>query len=81
MPFTRNYQTVIPVDPDADLDVLRWLARESFERKAEGDCLRIVEFAEDEVSPDDLPPKAAKQLGKPLTEFQWRKFTATATNA
>jgi hypothetical protein len=81
MPFTRNYQTIIPVDPDADLDVLRWLTRESFERKAEGDCLRIVEFLEAEVAPDDLPPKAAKQLGKPLTEFQWHRFSATATNA
>lgn len=80
MAYTRTYRTVVPVDPGADIDVLRWLARESFENKAEGDGLRITSWAEATIEPYDLPPKAAKQLGKPLTDFAFYEFTAQATN-
>lgn len=81
MPYTRHYQTVIPVEPDTDLDVLRWLTRESFENKAAGDCLHIVDYKESTLTVDDIPPKAAKQLARPLGDYQWLKFEATATNA
>lgn len=81
MAYTRTYRTVVPLDPGADLDVARWLARESFELKAAGDCLHIVTYAESTVTAADLPPKAAKQLGRPLDYYQWYEFTATATAA
>ena len=80
MAYTRTYRTVVPVLPDADLAVLRWLTRESFEYKAEGDALRIVSYTEDTVPAIDIPPKVGKQLGRPVGEFAWHRFTATATN-
>jgi hypothetical protein len=81
MAYTRTFSTVIPVEPGADLEVLRWLTRETFERKAELDALRIIDYTEAEVDPDELPPKAAKQLGRPLTEFQWHRFSAVCARA
>jgi len=80
MAYTRTYHTTVPVLPDADRDLMRWLARESFEVKAEGDGLRIVTYAEDIVPAEDIPPKAGKQLGRPVTDYEWFRFTATATN-
>lgn len=81
MPYTRRYHAVIPTDPDVDLDVLRWLARESFEIKAANDCLHIIEYTEGTLAADEIPPKAAKQLGRPLTDYTWHSFSAVATNA
>lgn len=81
MAYTRHYHTVIPVEPDADLEVLRWLTRESFERRAASDCLHIIDYRESTVAAADIPPKAAKQLGRPLTDYRWFAFEATATNA
>lgn len=81
MAFTRTYRTVVPVLPGDDIDLLRWLTRESFERKAKDDCLRMIDYAEDMVSADDIPPKAAEQLGRPVTDYQWYAFTGKATNA
>lgn len=81
MPYTRTYRTIIPVDPDADIDLLRWLSRESFEKKAAGDGLRICGWSEKLVPADDIPPKAGKQLGRPVDSFQWWEYTAQATNA
>lgn len=81
MAYTRTYQTVIPLPADADLDVLRWLTRESFERKAAGDALRIDTYLEAEVDATDIPPKAAKYLPHPVTDYRWFSFTATATAA
>lgn len=80
MAYTRTYRTVIPVDPDADLNVLRWLTRESFEVKADGDALRIIDYTETIVPADDIPPKIGKQLGRPVTTYQWYAFEAKATN-
>lgn len=79
MAYTRHYNTIVPVLPGADLDVLRWLTRESFERKAAGDCLIIVDYHEDTVAADDIPPKVGKQLDRPVKDYTWRRFTATAT--
>jgi hypothetical protein len=42
--------------------------------------LRIVTYAEDTVPAEDIPPKAGKQLGRPVTDYEWFRFTATATN-
>ena len=79
MAYTRTYTTVIPVEPGADAATLRWLTRESFERKAAGDLLTIVEYTETTLSADDIPPKAGKQLPRPISDYTWHKFTATAT--
>lgn len=81
MAYTRTYTTVIPVEPDTDAAVLRWLTRESFERKAAGDLLTIVDFTETKLTAADIPPKAAKQLPRPISDYQWHRFTATATAA
>ena len=80
MAYTRTYRTFIPVDPDAAVDVLRWLTRESFERKADGDSLRIVDYTEGTVPAEDIPPKVGKQLGRPVNTFVWHRFEAKATN-
>lgn len=79
MPYTRTYRTIIPVDPAADIDLLRWLTRESFERKADGDCLRLVDYREETVAPEDIPPKAGKQLTKPISDYMWLQFSGTAS--
>lgn len=79
MAYTRTYRSTIPVDKDADLAVMRWLMRESFERTATSDSLHITEYTEVEVAPEDIPPKVAKDLGRPVTDFLWFSFTATAT--
>ncbi|QIG61806.1 hypothetical protein SEA_JULIETTE_27 [Mycobacterium phage Juliette] len=81
MAYSKTYRTIVPVEPGTDFDLLLWLTRESFERKAEGDALTIVEFEHRTVSPGDLPPKAAKQLGRPLTDFEWFEFTGVARRA
>jgi hypothetical protein len=81
--YQKRYRTVIPVPPDqADRDLLVWLTRESFDRKAEADALVIVEFADlGQVSAEDIPPKVEKQLGKPATEFVWRAFEGVGARA
>lgn len=79
MAYTRTYTTTVPVEPGTDEATLLWLTRESFERKAEGDCLHIVEFHSSVVDPADIPPKVAEQLGRPLTDFQWWQFGAVAS--
>lgn len=78
MPYTRQYRTVIPLEAGGDADVMRWLAREACERKAAGDCLRVTDWREDRLTPDAIPPKVGKQLGRPITDFEWFAFTATA---
>lgn len=79
MAYTRKYRTVIPVEPDTDLEVMRWLMRESFERTATGDSLVITDYQESELAADDIPPKVAQQLGRPISDFRWFAFDATAT--
>lgn len=81
MAYTRKYHTIAPVEPGSDMNIFRWLVRETFERKATGDMLKIIEYDEKKVDANDLPPKAAEQLGRPLTDFDWYAFTAIATVA
>ncbi|QFG09218.1 hypothetical protein SEA_EFRA2_26 [Mycobacterium phage Efra2] len=75
MAYTKSYRTIVPLEPDADLDLARWLARESFERTAGNMGLTIVEYAEREVSWLDLPPKAAEHLPLRADEYTWYEFT------
>ncbi|QFG11447.1 minor tail protein [Mycobacterium phage Ekdilam] len=77
MPYTKSYRTTIPIEPGADVEVLRWLTRESFERAAGFDGLTISEYAEREVPWTELPPKAAEHLPLRVDEYDWREFTGT----
>ncbi len=79
MAYSKTYRTTVPLPPDTDLEVARWLIRESFERKATSDSLRINDYQEESVAPEDIPPKVAEDLGKPVSDFVWFTFTATAT--
>lgn len=81
MAYIRTYRTVIPLDDGDDLEVARWLTRESFERKATSDALAIITYEESEMSAADIPPKAAKRLPRPVGDYRWLAFTATATAA
>ncbi|ASR85910.1 minor tail protein [Mycobacterium Phage Niklas] len=76
MPYTKSYRTIIPVEPGADLEVLRWLTRESFENAAGSMGLAITEYAEREVPWLDLPPKAAEHLPLRADEYTWLEFSA-----
>lgn len=80
MPYTKEYATIFPVEPGVtDIDVMRWLARESFEKTAANDYLHIVEYSEEIVAADEIPPRNAELLGRPLTDFEWWKFSAVAS--
>lgn len=75
MAYRKTYRTVVPIEIDADIEVARWLARESFENTAAADCLQIVEYTERELAIDDIPPRVLGQLGRPLSDFRWFEFT------
>lgn len=77
MPYQRLYRTIVPLEVGADLTVARWLARESFEKKATADGLRIIDYTERDVPVDEVPPKTMKTLGRPLTDFTWHEFAGT----
>lgn len=77
MAYERRYRTVVPIELGADVELGRWLARESFEKKAASDGLNIVDYSEREVPVDDIPPKVLEQLGRPLTDFTWFEFSGT----
>ncbi|AEK07986.1 hypothetical protein ANAYA_27 [Mycobacterium phage Anaya] len=79
MAYTKNYRTIVPLEPGVDLDVARWLARESFERAAGNMGLTIVEYAEREVPWTDLPPKAAEHLARHADEYTWFEFTGVGS--
>lgn len=75
MAYTKSYRTIVPIEPGADIELARWLARESFERTAGDMGLTIIEYAEREVPWIDLPPKAAEHLARPADEYTWFEFT------
>lgn len=76
---TRTYKTTIPYTADTDLDLLRWLTRESFEQKIAADNLILIEYTEHDVAPTAIPPAtrawAVEEFG---AEPAWREFTAEA---
>lgn len=84
MTYQKRYRTVIPVPRDQAVDepTLVWLTRESFDHKAATEALVIVDFQDaGEVPPEDIPPKADKQLGRPAAEFIWRAFEGVGERA
>lgn len=74
----KTMRTVIPTDPDTDVDVLRWLTRESFELAAGRLGLTVVSYAEREVPWTELPPKAAEHLPMSADRYVWREFLGVA---
>ena len=76
---TRSYKTTIPYNEDTDLDLLRWLTRESFQHKIAADGLELVEYAEADVDAATIPAAtrawAVEEFG---AEPSWREFTAEA---
>lgn len=84
MAYQKRYRTIVPIPRDeaADEPTLVWLTRESFDLKAAGDALVIIEFTDmGEVAAQDIPPKADKQLGRPATDFVWRAFEGVGERA
>ncbi|QJD50326.1 minor tail protein [Mycobacterium phage MarkPhew] len=77
MPYTKSYRTIVPIEPGTDVEVVRWLTRESFEKTAGFDGLTIVEYTEREVPWTDLPPKIAEHLPLRADEYDWREFVGT----
>lgn len=75
----KRYRAIIPTEPDTDLDLLRWLTRESFELRATDDGLVIVEYQDEGTVPHALiPPANAEHLDHPIEHYTWREFTALA---
>lgn len=84
MAYEKRYRTLIPIPRDeaADDQAVVWLTRESFDRTATADCLRIVDFTDlGEVAAAEIPPKVDKQLGRPASDYIWRLFEAVARRA
>lgn len=77
----KSYRRIIPVlasVPDADLDVLRWLTRESLEVTAASDGLVVVDWSESAVPASSIPESNREHLARPITAYVWREFVATA---
>lgn len=85
MAYQKRFRTVvpIPVATAAEQDTLTvWLTRESFDRAAAAASLVLAEFLDlGTMLPEDVPPKAEKQLGAPATEFVWRVFEGIGVRA
>jgi hypothetical protein len=75
MPQEKRYRTMVPIEHGADRELARWLARESFEKTAASEGLRIVEYYERDVAVGEIPPKVAEQLGRPATDYDWFEFS------
>lgn len=71
----KRYRVIVPAELGADRDVLRWLARESFEKTAASDGRQVVEYYERDVPPGEIPPKVVEQLGRSATDFDWFEFS------
>lgn len=89
-PFEKRYKTVVPVPRPAGLEPLveiggddehqdhaiaRWLGRESFENTTADDRLDLVEYSERLVPIDEVDPRLADMLGRPVGDFDWFEFS------
>lgn len=75
----KTYRAVVPLEPDADLDVARWLVRESFELTAAAAGLVIVDYRDDGAVPATRIPKSnGKHLPHPIDAYTWHEFVGTA---
>lgn len=78
MSAARQLRTLFPQPPDTDTDVLRWLARESFELTAAAEGLHIVEYRESTVPLETIPRAAQDHLDLPIEAYTWHEFVAYA---
>lgn len=69
---TKTLKVTSPAEPGADIEVLRWLTRESFEHRAAGLNLEIVEYTETEVESREVS-SAAREL---YPDAKWIRFEA-----
>lgn len=76
MATTKQFCATVPLEPGGDVEQLRWLARESFERAASKRGMRVHDYTETIVSPLEIPDKAAKHLPRPIHEYEWFRFEA-----
>lgn len=89
-PFEKRYKTVVPVPRPADREPLveiggddehqdhaiaRWLGRESFDNLAAEDRLELVEYSERVIPIDEVDPRLAELLGRPVDDFDWFEFS------
>ena len=82
--YPANGPRFIPYNEE-NLDVLRWLVRETFDKTIAADGLVLVEYADRDVDPASLNPKfreaaldALVESGGDRESARWREFTATA---
>lgn len=88
--YEKRYKSVVPIprpagrdpltelggdDEHQDHAIARWLGRESFERTAAGDRLELVEYAERVVPLEDVDPRLAELLGRPVDDFDWLELS------
>lgn len=88
-PFEKRYKTVVPIprpagaepltelgrdDEHQDHAIARWLGRESFENTVAGDRLELVEYSERVIPIDEVDPRLADMLGRPVADFDWFEF-------
>lgn len=74
----RDYRTVVPTLPGTDLDVLRWLTRESMQDTAAADGLIVTDYREGEIPAEEIPRANQEHLDRPIEDHRWLEFTATA---
>ncbi|WVX89643.1 minor tail protein [Mycobacterium phage Feyre] len=76
MGASKQFSTTVPIEPDADIEVARWLARESIERTADNRGMKIHDYTETIVPAADIPPKMGEHLPLPIDAYVWYRFTA-----
>lgn len=74
----RTYRRIIPLEPGQDLELLRWLTRESFETTAANDACVVVDYSERDVPFDEIPPEVVKRMRLPVRRYRWREYVAIA---
>lgn len=78
MTYSKTYRVVVPIEHGADVETARWLARESFDKKAVADALELKSYDERVVDPSEIDPRTIELLGRPATDFQWFEFSGVA---
>ncbi|WP_396909490.1 hypothetical protein [Mycolicibacterium sp.] len=71
--MTKTLRVTTPIMPDIDLVVLRWLTRESFEKRAADLSLEMVDYTETDVPEAEIPRKTREAF----PGARWIKFEAT----
>lgn len=72
----KHVSRIIPVEPGTDLELLKWLTRESFEVTAASDQCRILSYSAGQLDAAQIPVKVADDLPHPVEHYDWWLFTA-----